>query len=268
MNFKYWLKEVADYCESTHRTLIPILTLIYQIHNAEYEEDSGILQLKSATNVDHEQAKYILKVINRLKGQNITFRKWIIQQMPYPSTAHFEYLCFGRRLSRKAKWTTIGRAKLSIIFKHVARQNYKPTQEEFKELFSKISKEANEATARAAIGAIYAHTVRQLGDSKFIFEFNIDEPNNWFIDQESIQTEKAQPNEVPQVKQRTNRSNANSAKHNIKRFSAWILRTESPRIKAEIRRHWNAARIQFQSAVTQTIGEAAVELFLLETDEF
>jgi len=267
MNFKIWLKGIADYCESTNRTLIPVLTLVYQIHNEEYDEDASILQLKSTTNIDHEQSQSIFKAIRRLRGQNITFRKWIIQQMPYPSTAHFEYLAFGRRLSRKAKWTTVGRAKLSSVLTIVSRQVFKPSQQALHAIYRKISEEANEAAAKAAIGAIYGHTIRQLGDGQLEFKFDINEPNNWFNDTESSPKTQAEQPQGSSNKPRTNRSNANTAKHNIKRFSSWILRTESSRVKAEIREHWDNSRAQFKAEVIQTIGEAAMELFLLETDQ-
>lgn len=266
--FDIWLKKIADFCERNNRTLIPILLLVHQIHNGEYDTDASILQLKTATDADHAQAASITKQITKFRGQTLTYRKWIVTQMPYPSAAHFEYLCFGRRLHKRCKWATVGLKKLSIILKHAARQPFRLTQEQFRSFNECITSQASASAALAAIGGIYSHTIRPMGDGKFEFIFSPFESQSWFVEPEqSAETTEEEGTHSSEDEETTHRSNANAARHDIKRFAAWILRTESKRVRQEIRKHWDTSRAQFKQAVTDLVGETTIELFLLETDK-
>lgn len=260
--FANWLKDRAAFCEANNLTLIPLLTLVHQVYNGEYDRDASILQFKSVANTEHDAAVLLYKSITKYSGQELSYRKWVINQLPFPSPAHFEYLSFGRRLDKRTKWCALGLKKIGAVLKAVKNLPVKPTDEQYRKLFSGLEAKAGRSAATAAVSAIFAHVVH-IEEGGQRFEFSKLEPNNWFSlqadsEEESSEEETCEP--------RNRRSAKNAARHNIERFARWIQTTSSPRVHQEIRQHWDNARFGFQQAVIELVGEQQIDLWLLQTD--
>jgi len=246
MSIKSFLQSCADWCENNKTTLVPALLIVYQIQDEQLQRQEAINQLKSVANCDTEMGERIFNAVAKYRGQDLTYRKWIIKQMPYPSTAHFEYLCFGRRVDRRSRWSQAGNKAHAEAFRlYKTIRNTRVTNNDISQLGDTIE-------ARLVRGAICSFHGEH---------FEPAESAKWF-DKNSSQTLPTPGGTEPTT---THRSRANAARHNIARFAHWLQNAESPRLKQEIRAAWDSSRLDFKLRVSDIVGELRIEQFLAET---
>jgi hypothetical protein len=245
--FKNWLRACADYCDLEKRTLVPALLIIHQIQDAQIERIQAVNALKSVTNCDTDAANAIFASVAKYRGQNLSYRKWLITVAPFPSTAHFEYLAFGKRVDKRSRWAQAGNkthAAAFASFKQWRRLRITPDD---------ISRLPDNEVGRIVAGALCSF---ENG------EYKPGASDSWFEPQQSAAISPAGDN----VQKSTHRSRSNAARHNVKRFAEWISKSESPRVQQEIRSAWDSARWDFKRQVQDHLGEERIQQFLRDTD--
>jgi hypothetical protein len=245
--FKNWLRACADFCDLEKRTLVPALLIIHQIQDGQIEKAEAINLLKSVTNCDSLMGEGIFDTVARYRKQSLTYRKWIITSIPYPSTAHFEYLSFGKRCDKRSRWSRAGNKAHEQAFKLF--KSFGKTRITDKDVAILGDTEID----RIVAGAICSFTAGR---------FESGESDKWFVPQPS---EAVPPANHP-VEKPTHRSRANAARHNAKRFANWISGTDSPRMLREIRAAWDSARWDFKSQIQEHLGEERLLRFLAESE--
>jgi hypothetical protein len=231
--------------------LIPTLTLIYQIYNGELEEQEAVNKFKSLATIDSGVAGGLVKKIATYRGQPHAYRKWIIKIAPYPSTAHFEYMVFGKRVDRRSRWAKLGNKAHASIFSAV--KSVRADRPTFTTLLE-VSKHLTPEIQLGFLGAVFSFREGL---------FDTTESERWFNADPS--TEPAAPRAT--IPSKTHRSRTNSTRHNSQRFARWIETTTSPNIIKEIRHEWDIARWDFRASVQAILGEQRLLQFLAESGE-
>lgn len=237
-----WLYSLAQACEENNQSLIPALILVNQYAESQFSEEEAIQRFKSLCPpglrpVTTSEATILVKAISKHCKQPITWTKYVIKSMPFPSTAHFEYIRFGRRVDARCAWARYGNKKHALAFRWVEKRPNRITAAMFAD-----DRPADEDVSQCVQFLI------GFKDGRF-------EPSN-YIDPFIY---------VPKVA-KTPRSNANAARHNITRFVSWLERAESPRLRQDIRRVWDRSRLQFQIAVREMLTDRYIDQWLEETD--
>jgi len=204
------LKETAEYCERASISLQPLLLWVYQVKTQQYESDAQAIDaLKSLYQQDVQTAGKLIREIRSHQGV-WAFNKWFIRQMPFPSTAHFELACFGRRLDKRSAWAKLGNKSHAVAFQYIKQCHDRPTVREAREYVEEVGRRGG-PDAQQAFRYIYGYDAesRFQGDEQ-VFAYEI----------------KVAQGETSETRGHasTHRSRNAAARHNVKRFATWIQR--------------------------------------------
>lgn len=248
MSIASWLKQVADFCLRERTTIVPVLTLIYQAYNSEIDGPMFCQTLRGLTGTGTACAKDLYRTIQRLQKQPYAYRRWVVAIMPFPSTAHFEYLSFGRRLDRRSKWAQAGNKAHSqafILFKNLP---LRPKPAELREVVESITDE------NAAHSLLYALCSC---DEQYQFQRGLGE--EWFIYSEP--KEKDQAAKTVHVRKST-KGWTSTAEHNAQRFARWIRTANTAAVYAKTRTAWSKTNGYQKERIREILGEERYQFWI------
>jgi hypothetical protein len=245
VNIKTWLNDCALVCEREKTTLVPVLQLIYCIYNDEYSPEQATQQLRCLTKEPGADADLLFKAVRKYAGQALSYRRWITTIMPFPSTAHFEILSFGKRLDKRSKWAKLGNKSHGLIFNKVIGHG-RISPGKILEEEQRLAKSFSQNQLTCLFEAFYSFR-RSIDGWKFTSGI----PGSWF------EYTPSKPAEIPETgTQATARSWNNKAIHNSARFASWILTSSSVKTRNRVRAQFLACRESQRESILSHLSDA------------
>jgi len=247
-------------CDRERTSLQPILHLIYQIYNGELTEEEANQQYQSLTG-SKTTCPQLFRGIRKFATTRLAYVKWIIKQLPFPSTAHFEFICFGRRIDKRSKWGKLSNSLKSIVLSCAKSLKNRPTYDEFTQAFDRV--ESNhprewEEVSKIVIEAIFSSYLDKPTRSVC---YVAGLPDTWFVyEPKKSSVSRAEPST-------SHRGWSSTANHNIRRFANWIRTTVSDTKRAEIAAIYRASSAAFKSSVNSELSDEERELWRFETSQ-
>jgi hypothetical protein len=191
----------------------------------------------------------LYKTVQKYAGQELSYRRWILDNMPFPSTCHFEYLCFGKRLDKRSRWSQLGNTCHEVVFKNTrlrGRVSVLQVEDEYARLSVDLGKyDACLEILKCIFEGFYSFR-NFAGTWKYVPGIS----KEWF-EYEPKKTEKK-----PVSPKNTHRSWNNTSKHNPERFARWIRTTVSDSKRREIRQIFLRSRTQQREAILACMSDS------------